>query len=242
MLLQKLHIAYAEFSDYCQGRPFETVLSFSDICDRLYKYNEIVKTILEIEAYYEFTDLEEEILYYKVEKPSLQQYGMYYEMIYQLELKKRPLAIKYYKRKLKRMDNEFDEIEQYVIYHRSNSNTNDEEFFRRNSSHNHIITLVLAHDMLVEYLNHKSGGKTADEIIASSPKVKFTVKQNEVMELGKAMRGVGVAEGTLKDIIEHLGRCFGVDMKNIHGKSHFISNRLNSARFLEKLFNWMKKN
>jgi len=191
MLLQKLHIAYAEFSDYCQGRPFEMVLSFSDICDRLYKYNEIVKTILEIEANYEFTDLEEEILYYKVEKPSLQQYGMYYEMIYQLELKRRPLAIRYYKRKLKRMDNEFDEIEQYVIYHRSNSSTNDENFFRRNSSHNHIITLVLAHDMLVEYLNHKSGGKTADEIIASSPKVKFTVKQNEVMELGKAMRGVG---------------------------------------------------
>lgn len=79
MLLQELLIAYTEFSEFCQGRTFEIAISFNDICDRLNKYNEIIKVVLEIEANHEFSDANEEIIYYKEEKPALQQFGIYYQ-------------------------------------------------------------------------------------------------------------------------------------------------------------------
>ena len=242
MLLQKLHTAYAEFTDFCQGKPVEWVITFEEICTRLNKFNEINKELIKEEATYVFDNLDNEIEYYKTEKPEFQKFGILYQMIYEIELRKRPLEIRYYKKQIKKLDKEFTEIEHYFIYHRSNSTDKDDQYFRKSYSQNHIIALVKANEMLVEYLSHKSGGKTADEIIAASPKVKFNIIQNEIMELSKAMKGTGVAEGTLKDIAEYLGRCFRVDMKNVYSKSNFISNRLKPAIFLGKLFNWQKSN
>lgn len=242
MLLQKLHIAYTEFTDFCQGKPVVWAITFEEICARLNKFNEINRELIKEEAAYVFDDQDNEIEYYKTEKPEFQKFGMLYQMIYDIELRKRPSEIRYYKKQIKKLDKEFNEIEHYFIYHRSNSTDKDDQYFRKSSNQNHIIALVKSNEMLVEYLSHKSGGKTADEIIAASPKVKFNIIQNEIMELSKAMKGTGVADGTLKDIAEYLGRCFGVDMKNVYSKSNFISNRLNPAIFLGKLFNWQKKN
>ncbi|MBK9565714.1 MAG: RteC domain-containing protein [Saprospiraceae bacterium] len=241
MLLQKLHSAYSDFSDYCQGKPFELAISYDEICSRLLKFNEINAELIKEEFNYLFDDLKFEIQYYKIEKPEFQKFGMYYDMIYQIELKKRPLEIRYYRKQLKRIDKEFSEIEPYFIYYRSNSSEKDDQYFRKSSSQNHITALVKANEMLVEYLAQKSGGKTADEIIASSPKVKFKLKQNEVMEIAKGMEGIGVAEGAIKDIAEYLGRCYGVDIKNVYGKSYVVSNRLKPARFLERMVDFLKK-
>ena len=241
MLFEQLHTGYEEFSQFCGGRLFALELSFEDIKNRLIKFNEINAQIIQAEADFTFNNESEEIKYFKEEKSEFQQYGMYYEMIYNIELKRRPISDKYYKKLLKQKDREFLEIEHYVIYYRSDCTDKDLVYFKKESNENHIIALVKANQMLTEYLAHKSGGKTADEIIASSPKVKFIMKQNEIMEIAKGMKGIGVAEGALKDVAEYLGRCFGVDMKNVYGKSHVISNRLNPARFLERMVTFLKK-
>ena len=242
MLFEQLHTGYEEFSQYCEGRLFNLELSFEDIKNRLIKFNEINAQIVRAEAEYTFNNESDEIKYYKVEKSELQQYGIYYQLIYNIELKRRPIAYKYYKKLLKELDREFLEIEHYVIYYRSDCTDKDDVFFKKESKENHIIALVKANQMLTEYLVHKSGGKTADEIIASSPKVKFKLKQNDIMELAKGLQGIGAAEGTIKDIAESMGRFFGVQMKNVHSKGYVIANRMKPFRFIEELYNWMKKN
>lgn len=242
MLCEQLHTGYEEFSQFCEGRLFTLELSFEDIKSRLIKFNEINAQIVLAEAEFIFNNESDEIKYYKDEKSEFQKYGIYYEMIYNIELKRRPITYKYYKKLLKQLDREFLEIEHYVIYYRSDCTDKDVVFFKKESKENHIIALVKANQMLTEYLAHKSGGKTADEIIAGSPKVKFKLKQNDIMELAKGFKGIGAAEGTIKDIAETMGRFFGVDMKNVHSKGHVIANRLKPVRFLEELFNWLKKN
>ncbi|MGB4840070.1 MAG: RteC domain-containing protein [Saprospiraceae bacterium] len=241
MLLQKLHIAYAEFTGFCNGKPVDWTISFDEVTLRLNTFNEINEELISLETQYTIESKEDEIAYYKIEKPDFQKFGMVYKMIYDIELKKRPQQIRYYKKQMKKLDKEFTEIEPIVIYYRSKSTDKDDVYFRKSSDQNHIIALVKANEMLVEYLTHKSVGKTADEIIASSPKVKFKINQNDIMELSKGLKEIGAAEGTLKDIAEYLGRCFGVDMKNVYNKSNFISSRLNPFKFIEKMLTALKK-
>jgi hypothetical protein len=59
--------------------------------------------LLQTERNYTFSDLEEEINYYKNEKPEFQKYGIYYEIVYDLELHRSPLALKYYKKTAKKI-------------------------------------------------------------------------------------------------------------------------------------------
>lgn len=173
MLLQKLHDAYTQFSDYCNGKQVDWNITFEEIVFRLNTFNNLNKDLIEAEAKFHFENQEKEISYFKIEKPEFQKYGILYQMMYEIELRKRPIHIKYYKKQLKRLDKEFTELEPFVIYYRSNSIEKDSEYFSKSSKQNHIIGLIKANEMLVEYLAHKSGGKTADEIIASAPKVKF---------------------------------------------------------------------
>jgi hypothetical protein len=95
--------------------------------------------------------------------------------------------------------------------------------------------------MITKYLIHKTDTRTADDIIASSPKVKWNLGDHDIMELAKSFHGLGYAVGTLSDVAESLGRFFGKEMKNIYGKSHNITNRVNPGKFMEKCANWLKK-
>lgn len=241
MLLQKLHIAYTEFTSFCNGKPMDWTISFDEVGLRLNTFNKINEELIALEAQYTFVSKEDEIAYYKIEKPDFQKFGMVYKMIYDIELKKRPLAIKYYKNQMKKLEMEYTEIEPLVIYYRSKSTDQDDVYFRKTSELNHIIALAKANEMLFEYLSYKSSGKKADEIIASSPKVKFKISQNDIMELSKGLKEIGAAEGTLKDISEYLGRCFGVDMKNVYNKSSYIVTRMSPFRFLEKMLAALKR-
>ena len=240
MLLKELHSTIHLFASLCESNPDEYSLSFEEITERLTKFNELNEALLKKEGDYIFDDLQEEINYYKNEKPEFQMYGIYYEIIYDLELHKSPLAIKYYKKQLKKLDAEFASIEPYVIYFRSKGSDHDSDYFRKESKENHIFALVKSNFMLTKYLLSKTESRTADEIIASFPKVKWNLGDHDILEIAKSFKGLGYAEGTLSDIAESLGRFFGKEMKNIYNKSHFVSSRLNPARFLEKCVKWLK--
>ncbi len=242
MLLEKLHIISEKFTNLCESNPDEFSLSYEEIGERLDRFNEWNAELLKIEKEFTFATTEDEIEYYKNLKPEFQKYGIYYDIIYNIELRRSPLLFRYYKKKLKQLDKEFKEIEHYVVYFRSNSEDKDEVFFLRNSKENHIFALVKANSMLTKYLISKTDTRTADDIIASSPKVKWNIKDNDIIEMAKSFRGLGIAEGTLSDIVESLGRFFGKEIKNVYNKSHFISNRLNPAAFFEKCANWLKRN
>ena len=241
MLLKELHIILQKFTELCEKNPDESALTFEEINERLTCFKKLNAQLLEIENVFQFSSTEAEIDYYKNEKSEFQKYGIYYDIISDIELKTPPLALKYYKKKLKELNKEFKELEHYVVYYRSNSSEKDLVYFRKNSKENHIFALVKANMMLTKYLISKTDTRTADDIIASSPKVKWNFGGNDIMEMAKAFRGLGYAEGTLTDIATALGRFFGYEMKNIYAKSHNISNRMNPGRFMEKCANWLKK-
>jgi RteC protein len=241
MLLKELHIVLQKFTELCESNPDEFSLSYDEISERLCKFNEWNAKLVEIEKEFVFATLDDEIEYYKNLKPEFQKFGIYYDIIYNLELGRSPMTLEYYKRKLKRLDKEFKEIKHYFVYYRSNSTDKDAVYFVKNSKENHIFALVKANSMLTKYLIHKTDTRTADDIIASSPKVKWNLGDHDIMELAKSFHGLGYAVGTLSDIAESLGRFFGKEMKNIYGKSHNITNRANPGRFMEKCANWLKK-
>lgn len=241
MLVEELHIFLEKFTQLCESNPNEYSLTFEEISDRQNKLNEWYNQLLEIEKEYTFPTIADEIDYYKHQKSEFQKYGIYYDIIYDLELRRSPITLKYYKRKLKELDREFNEIEHYVVYYRSNAMDKDDLYFVKDSKENHIFALVKAHMMLTKYLLHKTDSKTADEIIASSTKVKWKLTGTDIMEMAKAFSGMGYAEGTLGDIAESMGRYFGKDIKNVYSKSHNVTNRLNPAKFLEGCANWLKK-
>lgn len=239
MLIKELHSTIHTFASICESNPYEHSLSFEEISDRLTKFNELNAVLLQTERNYTFSDLEEEINYYKNEKPEFQKYGIYYEIVYDLELHRSPLALKYYKKQLKKLDREFASIEPYVVYFRAKSSDRDNEYFRRESKENHIFALVESNFMLTKYLISKSDTKTADEIIASYPKVKWKLGVHDILEIARSFKGLGYADGTLYDIAMALGRFFGKEMKNIYIKSNFITNRSKPAKFIGTCYSWL---
>ena len=94
MLLQKLHDAYTQFSDYCNGKPVDWNITFEEIVFRLNTFNNLNKDLIEAEAKFHFENQEKEISYFKIEKPEFQKYGILYQMMYEIELRKRPIHIK----------------------------------------------------------------------------------------------------------------------------------------------------
>jgi hypothetical protein len=241
MPFKELQNAIIQFAELCASNPHTGSLSFEEIKERLTTFNLLNSVLIEKEKLYDFHDAKEEIEYYRHLKPEFQQYGIYYEIVYNLELKRPPLAARYYKKQLKLLNKEFKHFKSYFVYFRSEDTSKDFEYFRKDSKENHIFALVKANSMLTKYLIGKTGLQSADEIIASHPKVKWNIAENDIMELAKSFKGIGVAEGSLSDVAESLGRFFGKEMKNIYNKSHFITSRLNPAKFLEKCANWLKK-
>jgi hypothetical protein len=133
MLVEELHIFLEKFTQLCESNPNEYSLTFEEISDRQNKFNEWYNQLLEIEKEYTFPTIADEINYYKYQKSEFQKYGIYYDIIYDLELRRSPITLKYYKRKLKELDREFNEIEHYVVYYRSNAMDKDDLYFVKDS-------------------------------------------------------------------------------------------------------------
>jgi len=116
MLLNELHIVMQKFTELCETNPDEFSLSYDEISERLHKFNEWNAKLIEIEKEFVFATLDDEIEYYKNLKPEFQKFGIYYDIISNLELKRSPMTLEYYKRKLKKLDKEFKQIKHYVVY------------------------------------------------------------------------------------------------------------------------------
>ncbi len=234
--------ASSEFMDVCDGNPSGIGISFEMIHERLEAFKRINLIVIEKENDLQFNVIQDEINYYKIHKPEFQKYGIFYQLVYTLELYRTAKPKKYYKATFRKLDKEYKQLMDYFVYYREKSTHLDPIYFTRESKENHIFALIKAKEMLVEYLNFKTTESNADEYIASTPGINFDMKQNDVIELAKAFKGTGAANGSLESIAQFLGRCFGVQLKDIHGKSYVISNRLNPAAFLEKQVRWLKRN
>jgi len=237
MLFKKLHIILNRFLGKYPD-PYDMIFNRDELKKRLDTYVALSSELSKYENEYEFNTIEEEIQYYKIEKPTFQHLGIYYERVYNLELEKLHGDKKYYSRHLKRMIKDCELIKDEIIYYRSKENHRDEQLFRKVSKDNHIFALTKALEMIEKYILKADHTKSVDDIIASYPKIKWTgdiVKLNELLSGIKLTGVINDGNMTLEDIALHFGRFLNVDIKQIHRATHDLLARKEPARYSKEI-------
>ena len=87
MLSKKLNINLNRFLGKYPDH-FDMIYDREELKERLDAFVVLNGELTRYEREYEFNSIEEEIQYYKIEKPTFQHLGIYYERVYNLELEK----------------------------------------------------------------------------------------------------------------------------------------------------------
>lgn len=237
MLSKKLHIILNRFLGKYPD-PFDLIFNRDELKKRLDTYVALSSEFSKYENEYEFKSLEEEIQFYKIEKPAFQHLGIYYERVYNFELEKLHGDKKYYARLLKLMKKDCELIKDEIKYYRSKENHRDEQLFRKVSKDNHIFALTKALEMIEKYILKADEAKSVDDIISSYPKIKWTGDIAKLNELLSGIKLTGVINDgniTLEEIALHFGRFLNVEIKQIHRATHDLLARKEPARYSKEI-------
>lgn len=126
----------------------------------------------------DFVEKEEEIWFFKEAKPSLLSKVIYYDKLYNLELRRpigrEKLVRKYLENEILHLEHNYDSYSEFYLYFRNSLTTNDELYFRRSkhlnckdvdatmefdsdpklsTGYDFKVAKIIAQDMLVAYLN-----------------------------------------------------------------------------------------
>lgn len=237
MLSKKLHIILNRFLGKYPD-PFDMIFDRDKLKERLDTYVELSAELAITESEYVFNNIDEEIHYYKVEKPAFQHLGIYYERAYNVELEKVLGDKQYYSKQLELLIDDWYLIKDKFIYYRSKQNDQDEKMFRKESKENHIFALIKALEMIEKYLLKAEDPESVEEIIASYPKIQWT---GSIAELGELINGLKLTnvinngEMSLEEIANHFEKFFNVEIKDIHGTIHDLFTRQEIAKYSNKL-------
>ncbi|MBP8213007.1 MAG: RteC domain-containing protein [Saprospiraceae bacterium] len=237
MLSEKLHIILNRFLGKYPDH-FDMVFNSDEAKERLDNFVELSSDLKMYESEYVFSSLEEEIQYFKAEKPPFQHLGIYYERVYNLELEKPFGDRKYYSRLLKMMIKDWNLIKDEIIYYRSRHNHRDETLFRKESKDNHIFALIKALEMIEKYLLKANGTNSVEDIIESYPKIKWTGPMAKLSELLIGLKLTNVindGDMSLEEISRHFGKFVNVEIKDIHGASHDLLARKEPAKYSKEI-------
>ncbi len=237
MLSKKLHIILDRFLGKYPD-PFDMIFNRDELKERLDTFVTLSGELTRSEREYEFNSIEEEIQYYKIEKPTFQHLGIYYERVYNLELEKLLGDKKYYSRLLKLMIKDCKLIKNEIIYYRSRQNHRDETLFKKESKDNHIFALIKALEMIEKYLLKANDTNSVEDIIASYPKIKWTgpmVKLSELLNGLKLTNVINDGDMSLEEISQHFGKFLNVDIKDIHGATHDLLARKEPAKYSKEI-------
>lgn len=243
----------------------------NSILDRIDAYNKILEIVQGkinemhnwlIENH--FSSQEQEIFFFKHQKPRLISYLIYYNKILDIE-SKAPCSTKI---KSEYFEIELDEIARHINknnifyqYYRSKAIHNDNKYFTRNrdkklryyeshiinydtrvsTSHDYNVAIILAHDRIAIYLENKIDQlKNNNQSIQLNSQITWTGNRIDLIEIIYALQTQKVFNYGNADIKE-LARCFGqmfnIDIdENIYRNYLDIKNRKNNrTKFLNSL-------
>lgn len=199
-------------------------------------------TLSDIESSYEFTSIDEEIRYFKVEKPCFQKYGIFYNTLLKLELNvpmgSLKLKAQYYENAFDQVNKTFIDNQDFIVYYRMKSTDRDENIFTKDSPNNHIFALIEATSMMEEFLHHINDPRSIDEKINDYPKLTWTGKLSELVVLVKALvisGRINNGQASIKDVINYVQIMFNVDLKDYHRKYLDVKSSQNPTKFLDYL-------
>lgn len=234
MLFPKLHTTIEKFEESCKQFLNEPLFPHIGIKQKLEVYKELHDELTIGESEYIFVNIEEEIKYFKNDKPEFIKYGFFYERINEIE-KNRPFGEKkYYKKVLKSMKKEFELMKDNILYFRSGGTEKDQVLFSKISPDNYIFGMIKALYMVEKYLIDKDEISPVQEIIESRSPLKWTGSFSQYTELLNGIDELKVINNgnvTLTQLNIHFGKMLNVNVRDIHSGTNEILGRKEPARF-----------
>lgn len=206
---------------------------------------------------------EDEIYFFKHQKPAIVAKLIYYNAIYKIETKKpygaKPIR-KHLNKELKRLKRFFDNSLDFYKYYRSNNSFLDEKFFVRgkhdiklwldtyyfesdqtfSTSHDYKVAKIIANDLIQVYIeNQLYNSLEKDDILSDLPKLSWTASKASLIELIYAIHYQAVFDNGKSDI-RLIAKCFestfNVDLGNFYQTYlELRSRKMNRTKFLDSL-------
>lgn len=211
-----------------------------------------------------FKNMNEEIHFFKYQKPAIVSKLIYYNAIYKIETRK-PYGVKpvrkYLKKELKKLKRFFDNNLEFYKYYRNNNSFLDEKLFVRgkhdiklcldtyffqsdytfSTSHDYKVAKIMANDLIQLYLEDQIYSMKKHLLLKhpSVAGINWTASKAALIELIYSLHYQGVFDNGNSDIrliAEYFERAFNVDLGNFYHTYLEIRNRkINRTKFLDAL-------
>lgn len=209
-----------------------------------------------------FKSREEEMRFFKHQKPIIVAKLIYYNAIYKIETKKphgaRPIK-KYLNRELKKLKKYFDNNLDFYKYYRTNNTSLDETLFVRgnhdiklcldtgyfqsdltfSTSHDYKVAKIIGNDLVQVYIKDQLYNKDQEDKPKASKKLNWTGSKVAIIELIYSLHYQGVFDNGNADIrliAKYFEDAFNVNLSNFYQTYLNLRNRkMNQTKFLDTL-------
>ncbi|MCT3648403.1 RteC domain-containing protein [Elizabethkingia anophelis] len=208
----------------------------------------------------DFKNTDEEIIFFKCQKPVIVSKLIYYNAIYKIETRK-PYGAKrikkYFTKELKKLKRFFDNNLDFYKYYRSNNSFFDEKYFIRgkhdirlwldtfyfeadhrfSTSHDYKVAKIIANDLIQVYLEDRLNNINVKK--GSDNSLKWTASKTALTELIYALYSHGVFNNgntDIKLIARAFEDTFNIDLGNFyHTFMELKARKMNRTKFLDSL-------
>ncbi|QNL48772.1 RteC domain-containing protein [Olivibacter sp. SDN3] len=209
-----------------------------------------------------FKNADEEIRFFKYQKPTIVAKLIYYNTIYKIETKKpygaKPIR-KYLNKELKKLKRFFDNNLDFYKYYRSNNSFLDESFFVRgkhdiklwldtyyfqsdhtfSTSHDYKVAKIIANDLIQVYIEDLLYNKFQKDKSKTQKKLKWTGSKVALIELIYSLHYQGVFDNgnnDIREVAQYFESAFDIDLGNFYQTYLELRNRkMNRTKFLDAL-------
>lgn len=225
----------------------------------------IVKCLSEVKEYIlerGFKNIDEEIRFFKYQKPAIVAKLIYYNTIYKIETKKpygaKPIK-KYLNSELKELKRYFDNNLEFYKYYRTNNSFLDEKLFVRgkhdiklnldtfyfetdhsfSTSHDYKVAKIIANDLIQVYIEDQLYNNDQEARSAIPKKLNWTGSKVALIELIYALHYQGVfndGNADIRLIAKYFENTFHINLGNYYQTYLELRNRkINPTKFLDTL-------
>lgn len=223
----------------------------------------IIKCLSDVKHYVlkrGFKNVDEEIRFFKYQKPIIVSKLIYYNAIYKIETR-RPYGNKrtkkYFVKELKKLKRFFDNNLDFYKYYRSNNSFVDEKFFVRgkhdirlwldtfyfeadhrfSTSHDYKVAKIIANDLIQVYLEDRLNNINVKKV--SNNSLKWTASKTALTELIYALYSHGVFNNgntDIKLIAKTFEDAFNIELGDFyHTFMELKARKINRTKFLDSL-------
>lgn len=225
----------------------------------------IIQCISEVKEYVlkrGFKNIDEEIQFFKNQKPAIVSKLIYYNAIYKIETKKPndgKAIRKYLNEELRKLKRFFDNNLEFYKYYRTKNSFLDEKLFVRgkhdikltldtiyfetdhrfSTSHDYKAAKIIANDLIQVYLEDQLLNTAYQDKSTDLPKLDWTSSKTAMIELIYALHSQGVFDNgnaDIKVIAKTFERAFNIDLGDFyHTFMELKSRKINRTKFLDSL-------